>query len=54
MPNADYEGADDGKEPSVMCTCRPEGCDEEGDPGCAYCRSLDSEWPCPAEEAESA
>ena len=32
------------------CTCVPgEGCDEEGDPGCAYCRSIDSEWPCPAE-----
>lgn len=34
----------------TSCTCVPgEGCDEEGDPGCAYCRSLDCEWPCPAE-----
>lgn len=33
-----------------VCTCRPgEGCDEEGDPGCAYCRGLDGEWPCPSE-----
>ena len=32
------------------CVCVPgEGCDEEGDPGCAYYRSLDCEWPCPAE-----
>ena len=35
------------------CTCVPgEGCDEEGDPGCAYCRSIDCEWPCPAESDE--
>lgn len=32
------------------CTCTPENaCDEEGDPGCAYCRGIDPEWPCPAE-----
>lgn len=32
------------------CTCVLEsGCDEEGDPGCAYCRGIDCEWPCPAE-----
>lgn len=32
------------------CTCtHDEGCDEDGDPGCAYCREIDSEWPCPAE-----
>lgn len=33
------------------CVCKPgEGCDEEGDPGCAYCRALDCERPCPAED----
>ena len=33
------------------CTCLVgEGCDEEGDPGCAYCQELDSEWPCPADD----
>lgn len=31
------------------CTCTAEGCDGEGDPGCAYCRALDIEDPCPAE-----
>jgi len=32
------------------CVCKPgEGCDEEGDPGCAYCRALDGEMPCPAD-----
>lgn len=32
------------------CTCGPDGCDEEGMPGCAYCRALDAEMPCPADE----
>jgi hypothetical protein len=42
MPNADYE-----------CVCTPwGGCDEEGDPGCAYCRELDCELPCPADLAD--
>lgn len=32
------------------CTCvQGEGCDQEGKPGCAYCRSVDCERPCPAE-----
>lgn len=35
----------------ATCTCKVgEGCDEEGEPGCAYCRSIDCEWPCPAED----
>lgn len=34
------------------CTCSSEdGCDEEGDPGCALCQALDPEWCCPAEAA---
>jgi hypothetical protein len=31
------------------CTCEPGDCDEEGDPGCAYCQTTDHELPCPAE-----
>lgn len=35
----------------LTCTCVPgEGCDEEGDPGCAYCQTIDHEEPCPADE----
>ena len=29
------------------CTCPSDGCDAEGDPGCAYCQHIDPEWPCP-------
>jgi hypothetical protein len=37
------------------CTClADEGCDEEGDPGCALCQALDPEWLCPAEEITDA
>ena len=36
---------------TLQCVCTPEGgCDEEGTPGCAYCKALDSEEPCPAED----
>lgn len=35
------------------CICTPwGGCDEEGDPGCGYCRALDGELPCPADLAD--
>jgi hypothetical protein len=33
------------------CTCLPDDCDEEGDPGCALCQALDPEWACPAEDS---
>jgi hypothetical protein len=34
------------------CICEPgEGCDEEGQPGCAFCCALDGEMPCPADPA---
>lgn len=32
-----------------QCVCSPDGCDEEGEPGCSYCRRIDGEWPCPAD-----
>lgn len=32
------------------CTCVPgEGCDQDGDPGCAYCQLAYPELPCPAD-----
>ena len=35
----------------VGCTCvRGQGCDEEGDPGCALCQQMDGEMPCPADD----
>lgn len=34
----------------AACSCDGEACDEEGDPGCALCRSLDGEEGCPAWE----
>jgi hypothetical protein len=36
------------------CTCTPDGCDEEGEPGCSLCQALDPYWPCPAEEGDDA
>jgi hypothetical protein len=37
-----------------VCSCKPgEGCDAEGDPGCAYCRIIDPEWPCPADDEDA-
>lgn len=29
------------------CTCTPDGCDEDGDPGCHHCQQLDPEHGCP-------
>ena len=37
----------------AACTCRPgEGCDDEGDPGCAACQAADPYMPCPADRDE--
>lgn len=35
-----------------VCSCTSEGCDAEGEPGCAYCRTADPELPCPAEPSQ--
>lgn len=35
------------------CTCTPDSCDAEGDPGCYVCQVIDGEEPCPAERAGS-
>jgi len=49
---ADYAGPQPPDPDVVMCICTPwGGCDEEGDPGCAYCQALDGELPCPADIA---
>lgn len=33
------------------CICTTDGCDEEANPdGCTYCKQLDAELPCPAEQ----
>ncbi len=38
------------RDAGVVCVCTPsDGCDEEGDPGCQFCRRLDPEEPCPAD-----
>jgi hypothetical protein len=36
-------------EAELVCTCRTDGCDEEGEPGCTYCQKADQEEPCPAD-----
>lgn len=33
-----------------ICFTIGDDCDEDGDPGCRYCQSLDPEWPCPGED----
>ena len=38
------------RERRAACTCLPDSCDEEGEPGCRVCQLLDHAQPCPAEE----